>query len=562
VFRGLIIVLLTFPVFGLFFALLYFLIWFLRGEISSLNDIERFLQSPFDRHSMLFVDRPVWGFVVCILGIYYVYRLLNRFIPGGPYTPKEDKRTLASGIISRGKATTFSFATEQRRKRIVLDHLSQGIYIEGSAGSGKSNSVIEPIIYQAASKGFSGFLYDFKGNPPTLSSCMYGAIVKSKISTRFAHINLSCPSISNRCNPLSPSYLPYKQYAHEYASAILKNLNREWASKLDFWAENAIAYLSAILWYLKKHHPLLCSLPHATLLALEAPEKSIALLNQDEETKRMIGAIGVAYYNNADKQIAGIFSSLQLPINKLYTKEIFWILSSSPNDVGHISLDVSNPSSPTLLSVANDPRLSDVFSPIISLIATVCIKNMNQQGKHKSVFILDEAPTLFIPGLEHLPATARANEVATVLCVQDFAQLQKLYGQKLAESIRNNLGNQFFGMTNNLDTAEYITKMAGEYTQVRTSVSESSQDWSETVSLGKEHYLTAHQVSTQPPGHFITKVTGKTPRFFAAQLKAHRSNMKLPDQIVPETKLATLVEEKWQKIHQEVKAILAFKVRS
>jgi type IV secretory pathway TraG/TraD family ATPase VirD4 len=158
--------------------------------------------------------------------------------------------------------------------------------------------------------------------------------------------------------------------------------------------------------------------------------------------------------------------------------------------------------------------------------------------------------------LEHLPATARANEVATVLCVQDFAQLQNMYGQKLAESIRNNLGNQFFGMTNNLDTAEYITKMAGEYTQVRTSVSESSQDWSETVSLGKEHYLTAHQVSTQPPGHFITKVAGRSPQFFETQLKARKLSMKPPDPIMSETRLSTLVDDQWKTIHREVQRII------
>ena len=97
----------------------------------------------------------------------------------------------------------------------------------------------------------------------------------------------------------------------------------------------------------------------------------------------MVSAISTAYNNNAEKQIAGIFSSLQLSLSKLYTREIFWIMSANPGDVGHVSLDVSHPSQPQLLSVANDPILSDVFSPIIALIAMVCIKNMNQQGKHK-----------------------------------------------------------------------------------------------------------------------------------------------------------------------------------
>jgi type IV secretory pathway TraG/TraD family ATPase VirD4 len=212
------------------------------------------------------------------------------------------------------------------------------------------------------------------------------------------------------------------------------------------------------------------------------------------------------------------------------------------------------------LSVANDPILSDVFSPIIALIAMVCIKNMNQQGKHPSIFILDEAPTLFIPGLANLPATARSNQVVSVIAVQDFAQLQSIYGNKAAETIRNNLANQFFGMTNNLGTAEYVSKMAGFYHQMRTSVSDSSgpqgSSSSQTASLHKEQYVDAHQVASQPSGHFITKVTGKSPQFFETQLKALKLSMKPPDPIMSETRLSTLVDDQWKTIHREVQRII------
>lgn len=59
---------------------------------------------------------------------------------------------------------------------------------------------------------------------------------------------------------------------------------------------------------------------------MKAPEQSIALLSLDRETKIMIEPIHTAYKNNTEKQLSGIFSSLQLPFNKIYTKEIFWIM--------------------------------------------------------------------------------------------------------------------------------------------------------------------------------------------------------------------------------------------
>jgi len=181
---------------------------------------------------------------------------------------------------------------------------------------------------------------------------------------------------------------------------------------------------------------------------------------------------------------------------------------------------------------------------------------MNQQGKHKSIFILDEAPTLFIPGLENLPATARSNNVATMLCVQDFAQLSNLYGSRIAEVMRNTLGNQFFGMSGNLSTGEYVSKMAGEYMGVRWAYTDSSESKSDTASLGKESYLNAHQVATQPPGHFIVKVAGTKPQFFSTQLKSTTLTTKAIPVRMERSKLSDLIEENWKKIHQDVKKIV------
>ena len=476
--------------------------------------------------------------------------------------PQVKLQHLSPGLSARQKTLdAFRFETQDARKHLSLTHPFQGIYIEGGAGSGKSKSVIEPFLYQAVHQGYAGFLYDFKGNLPTLSSYLHGAFSSSHVRTQFSHINLSDPTISHRCNPLSTASFPHKHYAHEYASVILKNLNKEWAQKTDFWSENAIAYLSAILWYLHKHYPQHCTLPHATLLAMEPASRSLSLLRDDGETSRMISAILTAHEHGAENQLAGIFSSLQISLSKLYTREIFWLFSAQPGDEGHVSLDVSDPSYPQFLSVANNPALSEVCSPLISLLALVCMKHMNQQGKHKSIFVLDEAPTLFIPDLAQLPATARANKIVSVVGVQDFVQLQHMYGHKVAETLRNNLGNQFFGMTNNLETAEYVSKMAGFYQQEKITVGDSygpqGHTSSDTSSLHKEAYVDPHRVTTQPPGHFIVKTTGMEPRFFSAHLKRQAIDLKPPLQIISRKRIDTLIEEKWRNIHKDVKKLLS-----
>ncbi len=124
---------------------------------------------------------------------------------------------------------------------------------------------------------------------------------------------------------------------------------------------------------------------------MQSPDKILSLLVLDLKIQVMIEPIYTAYRNQAEKQLSGVFSSLQLPLNKIYTPEVFWVLSGTIGSPDSVDLDVNHPSHPTLLTIGNNPQLTGSFSPIIALIATVCMKHMNQQGKHPSIFMLDEA---------------------------------------------------------------------------------------------------------------------------------------------------------------------------
>ena len=55
------------------------------------------------------------------------------------------------------------------------------------------------------------------------------------------------------------------------------------------------------------------------------------------------------------------------------------------------------------------------------------IKLMNQQHKHRSYVLLDEAATVYVPGLELLPASVHSNQVATIYMTQNLAQMTDSY---------------------------------------------------------------------------------------------------------------------------------------
>lgn len=435
--------------------------------------------------------------------------------------------------VSSEKENEMSFTFKTDKGNLVVHSPQQGIWVEGGAGSGKSASLIEPFIHQAIEKGFAGVIYDFKGNPPTLGLTAYNTLYNTKIETpvKFAMINFSLLEQSVRCNPIAPRYIKTQLHASEAADIIMKNLNKEWIKKTDFWAENAISILKSTIWFLRNNHPEYCTLPHAISFVLNDYEKMLDVLCTDNDAAIMMQPVTVAHKKDAAGQIAGAISSIQLPLTKLRNKEIFWVLGKDDFD-----LNITNPNKPIMLSICNDPEIKESLSPGISLILSVCMQQMNQQGKHKSIFCVDELPTVYIKKLDELPATARSNKVCTMLSVQDYSQLERDYSKEEAKVILSNLGNQFIGMTNSKETAERISQIFGKIKKLKTSYSTSESSLSTSDSLQEENVIQARDVAGQKIGHFTGKIAGGNPPFFSAQFpyfdkeKIYANfNYKIPD---------------------------------
>src|SRR5690606_33468648 len=162
--------------------------------------------------------------------------------------------------------------------------------------------------------------------------------------------------------------------------------------------------------------------------------------------------------------------------SKINTEEVYYLTTKSD-----FSLDLNNPNSRGMLVIGNSPILATTYSPIIGLILTSISKQLNQQGKEKSIFMLDEFPTVYVPNVEQLPATARSNKVATILACQDIAQMVDKYGKEKADTILSNLGNQFYGRTTNPQTAQRVSQIFGKADKLMETHSDS---YERTLVLG------------------------------------------------------------------------------
>ncbi|WKX76337.1 type IV secretory system conjugative DNA transfer family protein [Zobellia laminariae] len=325
------------------------------------------------------------------------------------------------------KTSPLGFSFKTTTGKVNLDNPFRGVYIQGGAGSGKSKSLFEPIIDQMVKKSYAGILYDFKS--PELTRHVYKAASKYNSKVDYYFVNFSEATKSHRINPLDPKYLIKTAYAIEFSKALINNLLPETVAKQDFWGRNAQNILAGLIWYMRNQHPKYCTLPHIISLLLHSNiEMLLSEVNKDPVAGGMIVSLLQAIERGAEKQVAGVLSTLQNALSTLNTSDVFWILSGNDLD-----LNLNDPDSPKFLSIGNESSLAETYAPVISLIISVSSKMMNVPNRHQSVIMLDEAPTIYIPNFEQIPATGRSNKIATIFGAQDISQINDKYGPEKAQ---------------------------------------------------------------------------------------------------------------------------------
>ena len=442
----------------------------------------------------------------------------------------------------------------------------RGTLVMGSSGSGKSESIGNAFLQQFVRKGFAGIVYDFKF--PVLAGVLNTALHRSSNphNLRYFIVNFRDLSRSHRCNPLAPENIPTLSHAEEYAQAIVSNLDTNTIKRRDFFAASAQAWLTALIWFFRCEHPQYCTLPHIINTALYLDYTHvISMLEANPQSADLIRSIATAIRNKADKQLAGVIASLQMMVTKLNSPEIAWVLSGSD-----FNLNINDPKQPKILCLGSDPGLVDTFSPVISLIITVALKQMNQPNKQRSFVLLDEAPTLYIPRFEIIPATARSNKVASVYMVQDLSQMIDRYGKDKAEVILSNLSNQFYGKASSVETARRVSEMIGlEEQSIRNQsqgVSQSGRggrNLSHNISSSRQERLLIkpQEVMQLSPGEFIGQTVESQLPYFRAKTKLPQESRQYSVATFVEVRKGTVLDNEVQQNFKQIRTKAANIVR-
>jgi hypothetical protein len=380
----------------------------------------------------------------------------------------------------------------------------RGLLVAGTPGAGKSYFVIRHIIDQHIKKGFSMFIYDFKYDD--LSKIAYNKLLQYKanykIKPAFYVINFDDLNHTHRCNPLDPQSMNDITDATEASRTVMLGLNREWIKKQgDFFVESPINFLTAIIWYLRKYEDgKYCTLPHVIELMQADYDRLFAVLLKQPEITALINPFISAYNNNAKAQLEGQVASAKIGLARLASPQLYYVLSG--ND---FSLDVNNPNKPKIICVGNNPQKLQIYGAVLSLYISRMIKLVNRKGQLKSSLIFDEFPTIFFNSMDSLIATARSNQVATTLAVQDFSQLKKDYGAEQADVITCIIGNIISGQVTG-DTAKTLSENFGKIVQDKNSLTINSGDTSFSKATQLDYAIPASKIAALSSGEFVGMV--------------------------------------------------------
>lgn len=433
---------------------------------------------------------------------------------------------------------------------LVLGNIRRGASIIGSAGSGKTESVVYGFLKHFGQYRFSGVIHDYKNFE--ITEMAYPLFGKADIPF---HI-ISFDNIHSRVNPIAPRYMTDEESVNEVSRVLLENLLEQRESiamgSSKFFNDAVEGLLGGLIWKLKTSHGEYCTLPHliATYQYLDT-QNLIHFLSSDYTAKAMADAFISG--KDSERQTAGVMGTLANALKKISTQRIFMTLSAD-----EVPLDINNPEHPSVVSIVNNPKFETAYSPVIATIMHTITKQMGIRGRQPSFVLMEEAPTIRLLNMHRIPATLRSYDIATIYVLQDKVQNDMMYGDKASRAILSNLSYQFFGKANDPDTARYYERFFEIVKRPTKSVSkgENTLNFDTRITKGEREVskIRAEEFFRLNEGEFIAFADGKDKKVLFPKPDIVKC---LPD---PKFRIGDgAIKANFEQIHLDVRKFLTLK---
>lgn len=355
------------------------------------------------------------------------------------------------------------------KKGVWVDNGEYHSLIIGATGSGKTEMVVQPLVSVLARKGESMIITDPKGEIYERN----GELLKEK-GYNIVVLNFRSPQQGNAWNPLDVPYYYYTNGNQDKAVELLEDLgtNIVHDEKTDdpFWQNTGGDFFTGLALGLfedaKKEEINLNSI-NAMATAAEEKFAGTKLLNAYFNFKDKSGS---AYVNvnstiNAPNETKGsILSVFRQKIKIFASREnLSEMLSYSDFDMR----DIGKKKTAVFIILQDEKKTYHALGTIFLKQCYETLIDVAQENggklKYRTNFILDEFANM--PALKDISTmitAARSRQIRLNFIIQNFAQLEDVYGKQTAETIKGNCGNIIYLISSELAALEEISKLCGE----------------------------------------------------------------------------------------------------
>lgn len=426
-----------------------------------------------------------------------------------------------------------------------INNIKRGASVIGSAGSGKTESVVYGFLKHFRKHNFCGVIHDYKDFE--ITEMAYPLFKDSDIP----FYTISFDRIMNRVNPIAPRYMENEEDVNEVSRVLIENLlehkETNTNSTTKFFNDAAEGLVGGLIWKLKTSYPEYCTLPHLIAIYQFLDTDSLIEFLSTNTTSRALADNYISGVGS-ERQTAALKGTIANAFKKLCSQRIFMALSAD-----EVPLNINNVDNPAVISVVNKPKYETAYSPIVATVIHTIIKQMSIRNSMTSFLLMEEGPTIRLLNMHRIPATLRSYDILTIYVMQDKIQNDLIYGDKASKAILSNLSYQFFGKVNDPDTSKYYERFFEIVKDPTKSVSRGhSLDFDTRVTTGEKEIpkIRADVFFRLKQGEFITYADGKDKR---VQFKLPEIQRQLPEKTKQYSRAD--LEANFERIYDEARSI-------
>ncbi len=357
-------------------------------------------------------------------------------------------------------------------KEIWVDNGQYHNLVIGSTGSGKTQTIVKPMVNLLAKKGESMIITDPKGE-----IYKYAASALKERGYKIIVLNFREPVHGNAWNPLTLPYRYYKEGNTDKSTELLDDValnilydQSKKSNDSDFWEKSAADYFSGLalgLFYDAKEKEVnLNSINYMSSIG----EERYATSNYIKEYFNLKGPESSPYIfasntiNAPNETKGGILSTFRQKIRLFSSREsLSEMLAYSDFNMQDIGREKT-----AVFMIIHDEKKT--YHSLMTIFIKQCYETLidvaqENGGKlpFRTNFILDEFANMPpLKDVDSMVSAARSRDIRFTFIIQNFAQLNDVYGKEVAEIIKGNCGNLVYLISTELAALEEISKMCGE----------------------------------------------------------------------------------------------------